>query len=526
MKKHIIIAGMCLWAFNALALDEIVVRANKLKAEVYDYIITAEDLKIEKAKSVAEVLNRLPGFNAISRGFSLIQTDLSANAGTLEQVSIIIDGVRVNDLQTGHYSLDIPLAMSDIEEIGVISNGSCAYGDGGFSGLVNIKTKKYDSDTLKTAVSYGSFGTFFSTLTMAKKLEDLTVAGTFEKSFSQGFHEDTGYDKNTAVLKFNYAGDYQIKTGYDEKDYGAYDFYTPGKGYPSKEYIITKTLEGSAFDKQDFGLSAYAKNHYDRFTLDNRVPKKNNRTTTGETGATGRYQFMIFETNPVRIKYNYQREEMQSSTMGNHYRDRNLMIINAAITSIETMYSGINLSVESYDLAKKYDVLPEINMSWEPYKLLKVYGGISYSKRYPNFTELYYKDNFNSGKVDLGPEKSAEYSFGMTNVFGSIRFNKSFFYKMSEDVIDWAAAVVTDMDGNTRNGWQIKNIGKINTTGITVDLSVDLKEAKLDLGYQYLDSKVSDTYVSKYGITYLRNKFTGGLDFYFLDITTRLNYFY
>jgi hypothetical protein len=36
---------------------------------------------------------------------------------------------------------------------------------------------------------------------------------------------------------------FYLDAGYNEKEYGAYDFYTPGRGFPSKEWVNVKNVD-------------------------------------------------------------------------------------------------------------------------------------------------------------------------------------------------------------------------------------------------------------------------------------------
>src|SRR5450755_590367 len=58
-----------------------------------------------------------------------VQSDLSIRGGTFGQTLLMVDGQRVNDAQSGHHNMDIPLPVEAIERIEVLrGSGSTLYG--------------------------------------------------------------------------------------------------------------------------------------------------------------------------------------------------------------------------------------------------------------------------------------------------------------------------------------------------------------------------------------------------------------
>src|SRR5258708_1632090 len=58
-----------------------------------------------------------------------VQSDLSIRGGTFGQTLLLIDGQRMNDAQSGHHNMDIPLPVEAIDRIEVLrGSGSTMYG--------------------------------------------------------------------------------------------------------------------------------------------------------------------------------------------------------------------------------------------------------------------------------------------------------------------------------------------------------------------------------------------------------------
>jgi outer membrane cobalamin receptor len=192
----------------------------------------------------------------------------------------------------------------------------------------------------------------------------------------------------------------------------------------------------------------------------------------------------------------------------------------------EQLLINANLNLEKYDVYQSFDFLPEINLVYTFNELLKISADSSYTVRYPDFTELYYEDEYDLGNPGLKPERSYEERLGFDSRLGILTLKDSLFYRFNFDAIDWAAGMVTYMDGITRNGWLVENIGKINTAGDTVGILADLGNMKFSTDFTYLDSYESERYQSKYGITYLKDKLVMAAIFNVFGTDIKLDYTY
>ena len=72
--------------------------------------------------SIDDLLRYVPGVEMQARGPMGSQSDIVLRGGTYQQVLVILDGLRLNDPNTGHFSSYIPIAPSEIERIEVELN--------------------------------------------------------------------------------------------------------------------------------------------------------------------------------------------------------------------------------------------------------------------------------------------------------------------------------------------------------------------------------------------------------------------
>src|SRR5579875_3639284 len=94
--------------------------------------------------SIDELLRYLPGIEIQSRGPMGAQSDIVLRGGTFQQVLVILDGLRLNDPNSGHFTSYIPIAPSEIDRIEILKGASSAiYGSEAVGGVINIVTKTF-----------------------------------------------------------------------------------------------------------------------------------------------------------------------------------------------------------------------------------------------------------------------------------------------------------------------------------------------------------------------------------------------
>src|SRR6056297_2252099 len=87
--------------------DTLVVTGNRIPTSLAEItrnvkVINAADIKKINAESIAEVLTKSSTGSFQSRGPGGVQTDVKLRGSGLNQVLVLIDGMKVNDPQTGH----------------------------------------------------------------------------------------------------------------------------------------------------------------------------------------------------------------------------------------------------------------------------------------------------------------------------------------------------------------------------------------------------------------------------------------
>ncbi|HSW40530.1 MAG TPA: TonB-dependent receptor plug domain-containing protein, partial [Acidobacteriota bacterium] len=145
-------------------------------------IFTREDIEKLPVRSLADLIGHAVSADIASRAPMGIQADIRLRGSAFSQTLVMVDGMRINNSQTGHHNADFPVQLSDVERVEVLLGaGSSLYGADAFGGIVNIITRR-DKAPTQASMSGGQHG---------------LVKGAFASGFSRGKY----------VQSINFSGD-------------------------------------------------------------------------------------------------------------------------------------------------------------------------------------------------------------------------------------------------------------------------------------------------------------------------------
>src|SRR5262245_7938382 len=121
-------------------------------------VITREQIALLPVESVADALRLAASVDVRARGVRGTQSDFAVRGATFGQMLVLVDGVRLNDAQSGHHNGDIPVPLDAVERIEVLYGpDSSLFGAEAFGGTINIVTRR-STDGPSFVVQGGSFG--------------------------------------------------------------------------------------------------------------------------------------------------------------------------------------------------------------------------------------------------------------------------------------------------------------------------------------------------------------------------------
>lgn len=83
-------------------------------------VIRGDQFLRQPVHSIDELLRFLSGVEVQQRGIGGSQSDIILRGGTFQQVLVVLDGIRLNDPNTGHFFY-IPIAPAEIDRIEILS---------------------------------------------------------------------------------------------------------------------------------------------------------------------------------------------------------------------------------------------------------------------------------------------------------------------------------------------------------------------------------------------------------------------
>lgn len=441
------------------------------------------------------------------------QSDLSIRGGSFEQVLILIDGSRANDPQTGHFHLDIPIPLDEVQRIEIIRGPySSFYGANAFGGVVNIITKRPKKPFVSFEASYGQENTYDLSASASGSINNLGLGASFQKEKSDGQRPDTDYDvlnfAINSILDFS-SGWLKTLFGYQDKQFGAFDFYTPDRNFPSREKTNTRFVNINSsvqISGLTFEPTFYFRRHDDKFVLDRDRPGiLTNYHTTYSYGTGTVVKFGLFGDNDFSIGQEINFERISSSNLGGH-RNKTFSIF--ADENIRYKRFDINPSIRlDHHCEYGNQVSPSLGAAFKASEKINLRANIASGFRPPSFTELYYTDPSNRGDPDLKPEHTLSYEAGIdADISDSLRAGLTVFYRDEKDLIDWVKSSPSDLV------WQAKNIGKIITQGLEPYMEFSpANGTKFNLQYTYLRRIQKDGYISKYILRHPRHEVVAAL---------------
>lgn len=504
------------FASETYYLDKIIIS----KPSIIDkYIVEGSYIEDSSAKSVAEAIGLL-GIDTQSRSLNYgVQTDFSFRGLNFEGLNILLDGRSINDPQTGHHNSDIPLALDDIANIELDSLRS----------TINIITKSPKESGGVLQASWGEHQTALGRLSTSYNKDKLGLRLSLERKESAGFRKDMDFKIfNTSLFsnfKFSSVQEAIFFVGYNEKEFGAYDFYTPNRGYPSKEWTKSLIIDTRLnLESDNFKLSPrfFWRRHFDKFMLDRNQTRSNYLNHHRNDIYTGSLSIRIpqnfFDYFSLTTELN--QEGINSTNLGEHNR------INYSIfTDIKKELTD-NLSLDS---SLRFDYLDsrddKLSGTSQLRYLLNQYhhlsAGISYAIRQPTFTELYYEDPTTQGNSSLTLEELLTYQLGYAYEKERLKASLTFFLRQEDNLINWVKRESNQL-------WQARNMLAADCFGVETHLNMVLSPVVATrFYYTYVNKQLKDSdWLYKYGYNYaahLVNCFFD-LDLPFLSSLIELQY--
>ncbi len=496
-------------------------------------VITRQQIEAAAAQSVNDLLKLVVGVDVRQRGGFGIQTDISINGSTFDQITILLNGINLSSPHTGHLSADIPVSLCDIERIEVLEGAaSRVYGASAFGGAINIVTKRGPTSdpsreggeasgekakriSFEAGVQGGSYLTlggdahvYFCKTRKSAGLPSLTggVGG--------GSLRSNGATLNSDFWRYNLfhsgaldADDFKIEwqAGYSQKAYGANTFYSAA--YPNqyeRNRRLIMSLSAETKGRVRVRPEVFWNRLYDHFQLIRGTATGENfhrtdvhgaRVTTSVSWVAGR----------TAIGAEVREESIHSTALNNDSRTN--ISVNAEHNLVLPRFTASVGVLANYNT--RFDsglrFYPGIDMAYTPSSHWRLYASYNKGFRLPTFTDLYYKSPTHEGNLGMRAEESHSFQLGATNKVecSKVRVESQLkvFYHRGTHLIDWVMYSADDVYHSAN--FDLDNIG------VQASVKCQVSKVNCQLSYAFIHQHRRDdtpVYKSNYAMEYLRHQ--------------------
>ena len=539
-------------------LDEVLITGSRApltavqSAKIVE-IVTHDQIERAEAHTLNDVLKLSTGVDVRQRSGFGVQTDISINGGTFDQITLLLNGVPLSNPQTGHNAADFPVSISDIDHIEILEGSSARiYGSSAFNGAVNIVTRTPSRTGARVNMEGGSFGTFGGDAAVSWKpstsLQQLLSGGYMQSdggTANSNFRKRRGFYQggfNSTFIRLNW------QAGITSQDFGANTFYSarfPNQYEATRRYIASASAAIRPFAHSDNTTAAsfeikpmlYGHRNYDHFQL-----------IKGMTGAQKGENYHRLDVYGASVDLNLswllgktaigadvRKEHIMSTAYGqlldsarwiaikgtdrmyNKRADRtntSLFLEHNVVLNKVTISAGI-MANRNTALDNDFRFYPGIDISYRPNNHWRLYAGWNKALRVPTFTDLFTANSAQQGNLNLKPERNSTFKIGSRFTTTGIEAMATMFYSRGRNMIDW----VYETSASTR--YHALNIGKLNNMGFSTEARLNLSQllfsqaetkgesVLMKVGYAYIHQKHTTNqpiYRSLYALEYLRHK--------------------
>ena len=434
--------------------------------------------------SVVDLLRVDPSLNVQARAAAGVQADLSIRGTTFEQSLVLLNGFHINDPETGHLNLDIPVPLDAVSRVDVLhGSGSTFYGSDAIGGAVNLITERPAQTSVIARVGGGNYGSMESHLQANYVTHPFAEQLSAARDTSDGFMYDRNYSSNAAasetwlnVLPGSPNSTTDILLAASDRPYGANQFYGP---YDSWE----RTKGWFAAIQQQLGERTAAsfgyRRHTDLFVLFLGRPQiyENNHVTNAWQSAVRRADSIGTNTT---LSYGIEAsgDSINSTNLGIHARNEGAGYANLSLRSMGRF--ALSLGAREEVISSNGSVFsPSAAAAFTLTHTVRLRASAGHGFRVPTFLDLYYSDPTTIGNPHLKPESSWSYEGGAdwTPAGGRVRLSGAVFRLQEKDTIDYSKDSLADK-------WQANNVQNFNFTGVEAALRVRITDRqRLQLGY-------------------------------------------
>lgn len=491
--------------------------------------ISGESFSNQPVQSLDELLRYLPGLEVQMRGPMGAQSDIVVRGGTFQQVLVLVDGLRVNDPNTGHFSSYIPIVPSEIERVEVLKGAASAiYGSEAVGGVVHIITKSFanrqqqDKSELSAQVKAGEYDLFHVQVGGYYQHKKTAVSGGILTNNTKGrlqrgtrgfLHNNTASVSVSQLLGNNWQ--LSVRAAYDNRDFAAQNFYTSFLSDTATEEVQTVWTQARLEyrkDKHRLSIDVGYKSVKDDYLFNSASIANANRSRMLQTTIMDEYRADARTTLTGGVQFI--NKEIKSNDRGNHgvAQGGAFILLRQQVNDYLVVHPALRFE---YNERSGAELVPQLNLSYKKNNWqLRASAGktirdADFTERFNNYNKPTVGQGSRMGDPDLKAETSVSYEAGADYILSKyFRVSTSFFQRHQRRLIDY---VITSYDDMPRKDNLVpgasyalaRNIAKVRTTGVEWDLQLNhdfstTQHLNAAVGLLWLESSGSESEPSFY----------------------------
>lgn len=522
--------------YNEQLLDSIIISSTRIDLPFKENsrtitVISSEQIQKSVATNIADLLQEVAGIDIRRRGVTGMQADLYIRGGSFDQTLLLVDGIKAEDAQTGHHTMNMALPLEIIERIEIIKGPAArVYGQNAFTGAINIVTKSNAKNVNSAGFQLGSFGQEHAFGTLGKDFGNSSTIAHASVNTSDGYRHNTDFKNLNYFLKstFNKNKTPINVLGYlTERKFGANGFYASPAAINQYEETQSSLVGVSTvlhMNKITIKPRVYWKRNQDMYVFVRHIPSiYRNLHISNKIGADFNASFTS-NAGVTGLGVDLSKVYLSSNNLGNRYRDMVTMFLEHRFKFANDQLDVTPGIAMTYFSDFKFHAFPGFDLGYQLNNKVKVYANVGYTYRIPTYTDLFYSDPTTLGNENLNPEEAITEEFGLKFFNGNFNGSIAIFNRDSNNLIDYVKENPNDL-------WQATNIQDLNSFGIEANASYRFKAIGFNqhiiTGYTYLKEKLdgNEFQFSRYSINSLKHHFTTSFSTQFIkNVSQSLTY--
>ena len=512
-------------------LDEVIISSSKINLPFSKNfrtikIISSNEIQQIPANNVSDLLQQVTGIDVRRRGAGGVQGDLYIRGGGFDQTLLLVDGMKMDDAQTGHHTLNMILPLYLIERIEIIKGPAARiFGQNAFNGAINIVTKDFVAqrgavEMNLNELSYGSFEQKNISLSTKISGKNIKYLISYSGNRSDGYRHNTDFKKNNYFIKTSFNTNNKpidVLVSFNENKFGANGFYASPSA--TEQYEETQaSLFGISTTINSENLSITPKLYWRRgqdeyiYIRDNPSVYRNlHKTNKVSAELSGSY---FSDLGVTGFGIDLSSVNISSNNLGEHKRTTVNLFADHTFKLMDNKLMVSPGIAFSYFSDLSFHSFPGLDLGYNLNSNFKLYSNIGKTYRIPTYTDLYYSDRTTIGNENLNPESAISTEFGVKYDTSNVKFTASFFNRNAKNIIDYAKENEEDL-------WKAVNIGSLNSNGYEFDFSYSFKSFNtlssansISIGYTKIkdNNYVTNINFSRYSLNSLKHHLASNLN--------------